>query len=87
MLLLARKLENEVELRFGAADRVTMTDQEIHSEMLDLIMREFGVDSISQLTMEQRIKLCLLLKINFKAGIKQIARVTRLDPEFVSTIV
>ena len=87
MLLLARKLENEVELRFGAADRVTMTDQEIHSEMLDLIMREFGVDSISQLTMEQRIKLCLLLKRNFKAGIKQIARVTRLDPEFVSTIV
>ena len=87
MLLLAKKLENDVELKLGVAGRIAMTDQEVQTQMNDLIKVEFGVCSISQLSMEQRIKLCLLLKRNFNAGIKQIARVTRLDPELVSTVV
>ncbi len=37
--------------------------------------------------MDQRLKLCLLLKRNFNAGVKQIARVTRLDPDMVAKIV
>ncbi len=87
MMLLSRKVENDVELKFGVAECVSMTDQEIVAQMNDLIRNTFGKESMSQLTMEQRIKLCLLLKRNFRAGVKQIARITRLDPEVVSRVV
>ena len=42
---------------------------------------------VVQLSMDQRLKLCLLMKNNFNAGVKQISRVTRLDPELVSKVV
>ena len=69
------------------ADRVSMTDQEILTQLGDLLRNEFLKESLSELSMEQRIKLCLLLKRNFRAGIKQIARITRLDPETVAKVV
>lgn len=84
---LARKIENDVELRLGIAENVCMTDQEILTQMKELIKVEFRKESIAQLLMEQRIKLCLMLKRNCKAGVKQIARVTHLDPEIVAKIV
>ena len=87
MMSLARKIENDVEVRSGIADDVSMTDQEVLTQMIELIKVEFRKDSISQLSMEQRVKLCLMLKRNFKAGVKQIARVTRLDPELVAKVI
>ena len=87
MMALARKIENDVELKFGVANDVTMTDQEILTQMKDLIKKEFGKDSISQLSAEQRISLCLMLKRNFRAGVTQIARLTRIDPAVVAKIV
>ncbi len=87
MMSIARKVENDVELLLGIADNVTMTDQEMMTQMNDLIRNEFGKDSIAQLSMEQRIKLCLLLNRNFRAGVKQIARITRLDPDTVAKVV
>lgn len=87
MMSIARKVENDVELLLGVADNVTMTDQEMMTQMNELIRNEFGKDSIAQLSMEQRIGLCLLLKRNFKAGVKQIARMTRLDPDIVAKVV
>lgn len=64
-----------------------MTDQEILTQLGDLIRNEFRKESLSELSMEQRIRLCLLLKRNFRAGIKQIARITRLDSETVAKVV
>lgn len=87
MMSLARKIENDVEIQLGVADRVSMTDQEILTQLSDLLRNEFLKESLSELSMEQRIKLCLLLKRNFRAGIKQIARITRLDPETVAKVV
>lgn len=87
MMSIARKVENEVELLLGIADNVTMTDQEMLTQMNDLIRNEFGKCSISQLSMEHRMKLCLVLKRNFRAGVKQIARITRLDPDIVAKLV
>lgn len=87
MMLMARKIENDVEIRFGIADNVSMTDQEMLTQMNELIRKEFSKDTISQLSMEQRIKLCLLMKRNFRAGVRQIARLTRLDPEVVAKVV
>jgi len=87
MMSLARKVENDVEIQLGIADQVSMTDQEILTLLSDLIRNEFHKDSLSQLSMEQRIRLCLLLKKNFRAGIKQIARITRIDPEIVAKVI
>ena len=87
MYLLSKKVENEVELLLGVAGRVTMTDQEIMTQMPTLIKNEFGRDGLEQLTMEQRIALCLLLKRNYRANSKQIARLTRLSLDVVEKVV
>lgn len=87
MMLLSKRVENEVELKLGVADSVSLTDQEILTQMPILIRNEFAKDTIEQLSMEQRVRLCLLLKRNFKAGVKQIARITRLEPTIVAKIV
>ena len=76
-----------MELKFGVADSVNLTDQEILTQMPVLIRNEFGKDTIEQLSMEQRVRLWLLLKRNFRAGVKQIARITRLEPAIVAKVV
>jgi len=86
-MALARKIETDVEILFGAAESVSMTDQEILTELPSLLQKEFGKESLAQLSMEQRVMLCLMLNRNFKAGIKQIARLTHLSPELISAIV
>ena len=87
MMSLAKKVENDIEVHFGIAKQITVTDQELLTQMNELIGLEFGKNSILQLSMEERLKLSLLLKRNFGAGVKQIARVTRLSPEIVSKVV
>ena len=87
MFLLSKKIETEVELRMGIADQIAMTDQEIATQMKMLIQKEFGVSSIEQLSAEQRISLCLLLKRNYRANVKQIARLTRLAVDVVERVV
>ena len=87
MMSLARRVENDVEIQLGVAEQISMTDQEILTQLGDLIRNEFRKESLSELSMEQRIRLCLLLKRNFRAGIKQIARITRLDSETVAKVV
>jgi hypothetical protein len=87
MAALARKVENDVEVVMGISDTVQMTDQEIKSQLSELLIKEFGKESITQLSMDQRMRLCLLLKRNFRSGVKQISRITRLDPAVVAKVV
>ena len=87
LALMGRKVENEVELSFGITQHVTMTDQELLTQVRELVKVEFGKSSICQIAMEDRIKLCLVLKRNFGAGVKQIARVLRLGLEIVEKVV
>ena len=87
MMTIARKIENDVEVRSGIAQSISMTDQELLTQMNELIRLEFGCGSLYQLPMKDRVKLCALLKRNFGAGAKQIARVTRLSPEIVERVV
>lgn len=87
MASISRKVETEVEVAFGISDTVCMSYDEIKAQLPDLLRHEFGKDSLNQLSMDQRMRLCLLLKRNFRAGIKQIARLTHLDPSIVSKII
>ena len=87
MASLARKVENDIEVRFGIAESISITDQELLSQMNELIRLEFGRRSLYQLSVEEKAKLCLSLKRNFGVGVKQIARVTRLNPDVVVKIV
>ena len=84
---LARKVEADIEVQMGIMESVSMTDQELLTQMNELIKLEFGKSSLYQLQMEERLKLCLLLKRNFGAGVKQISRVTRLSPTVVRRVV
>lgn len=87
LMLMAKRVENDVEIKLGMAERVTMTDQEILTQMQELIRKEFNKESIVQLSMNQRLKLCVLLKRNFGSGVKQIARLTRMKPEVVAKVI
>ena len=87
MMAVARKIENDVEVRRGMAENISMTDQELLTQMNELIRLEFGCSPLNQLTVKDRLKLCSLLKRNFGAGARQIARVTRLSPEIVERVV
>jgi hypothetical protein len=87
MAAVSRKIEADVEVALGISDSVTMSYDEIKTQLPDLIRKEFGKDSLNQLSMDQRIRLCLLIKRNFRAGVKQIARLTHLDPNVVSKVI
>jgi REP element-mobilizing transposase RayT len=87
MAAVSRKIEADVEVTLGISDSVTMSYDEIKTQLPDLIRKEFGKDSLNQLSMDQRIRLCLLIKRNFRAGVKQIARLTHLDPNVVSKVI
>jgi hypothetical protein len=86
MIALAKRLENEFEVTSGAANRIVMSSQELKSQTLELIKNEYGVSSLSQLSADDRLRLCLLLKRNFNATVKQIARVLRLSQAVVASV-
>lgn len=86
LILLAKKLEADVEIKFGLADKLTYSDHELCTLTNKLIVAEFQVADIALLTKEQRIRLCFLLKRNYGASAKQISRITRIDQEIVKTI-
>ena len=85
--MIARKIENDVEVKLGLGDWVTLTDQEILTQLPELIRTEFKKDSIVQLTVDQRLHLCLLMKRNFGAGVKQISRIIHMDPKLVAKVI
>ena len=87
MYLLAKKLEAEVEIQFGIAEQVSYTDAELSSMVNEMIRNEYGARSIGELTNEQRIRLCVLLRKNFSASAKQISRITRIDLSVVNKVI
>lgn len=87
MFALAKKVETEVELKFGIADQVSYTDAEMKSLINEYISMEFGVQGISALSNQQKLRLCPVMKRNYNASVKQICRITKLDPEIVSKLV
>ncbi len=86
MMALAKRVENEFEIRTGASDRISMSDAELKSEIAGLIRHEFGVSSMSQLSSDDRLRLCLLVRRNFNASIKQISRMLRLSQDVVASV-
>lgn len=86
MMSLAKRVENEFEIRIGASDRISMSDAELKSEIAELIRHEFRVSSMSQLSSDDRLRLCLLVRRNFNASIKQISRVLRISQDVVASV-
>lgn len=86
MMALARRIENEFEVTTGAAKQIVMVDSELRSQIMELVRNEFGVNSLSQLSADDRLRLCLLVRRNFSASVKQIARVLRLSQALVASV-
>ncbi len=86
MMALAKRVENEMEIQMGASQNMSLCDSELKSQMGELIKEEFGVCSLSQLTKEDRLRLCLLLRRNFNASVKQISRILRISQELVASV-
>ena len=86
MMALARKVEKEFEVTIGAAKQIVMLDSELRTHVMDLVRNEFGVNSMSQLSADDRLRLCLLVRRNFNASVKQIARVLRLSQTLVASV-
>lgn len=86
MMALARRVENEFEVASGAAGRITMSDNELKTHVMELVRHEFGVTSLTQLSADNRLRLCQMIRKNFNASVKQIARVLRLSQSVVSSV-
>ena len=86
MMILAKRVENEFEIMTGASGRISMNDAELKSQITELVHHEFGVTSMSQLSADDRLRLCLLVRRNFNASVKQIARVLRLSQDVVASV-
>lgn len=87
LLLLAKRVEADVELKLGIANQMTVTDAELQTRLLELIHVKYLVTSISQLTREQKIRLCSDMRRNFGASAKQIARILRVDVAIVEKVI
>jgi hypothetical protein len=61
--------------------------EELKDSVRELIQIEFGVKAVSQLSLEQKMKLCGMMRRNFHASKKQIALITRLNLETISRLV
>ena len=79
-------MENEFEIVMGAAQKITMHDSELMTHVGELIRHEFGVSSLAQLSADDRLRLCLLMKRNFNSSVKQIARILRLSQDVVASV-
>ena len=86
MMLLAKKVENEFEVASGAAQQIKMTEAELKTQVLELVRNEFGVNSLAQLSADDRLRLCLLMRRNFNSSVKQIARILRLSQSVVASV-
>lgn len=86
MLLLAKKVENEFEVASGAVQQIKMTEAELRTQVLELVRHEYGVSSLVQLSADDRLRLCLLMRRNFNASVKQIARILRLNQSVVASV-
>lgn len=87
MGLLSSKKEAEFELFLGIADKYNPDMEELKDSVRELIKIEFGVKAVSQLSMEQKIRLCSMMRRNFRASRKQIAFITRLNMETINKII
>ena len=86
MMALAKKVENEFEIATGAANQIVMVDSELKTHILELIRTEYGVNSLSQLSADDRLRLCLKVRRNFGSSVKQIARILRLSQALVASV-
>jgi hypothetical protein len=86
MMLLAKKVENEFEVASGATHQIKMTEAELKTQVLELVRNEFGVNSLAQLSADDRLRLCLLMRRNFNSSVKQIARILRLSQSVVASV-
>lgn len=82
-----KSVEAEFEVFLGIADSYNPDIEELRLSVKELILEEFGVKAVSQLSMEQKIRLCGLMHRNFRASRKQIALITRLNMETINTVV
>ncbi len=87
MGLLSTKKETEFELYLGITDKYNPDIEELRDSVHELVQAEFGVKTVSQLSMEQKIRLCGLMRRNFNASRKQISIITRLNAETINKIV
>lgn len=83
---LAKRVENEFEVASGAANQIVMLDSELRTHVLELISKEYGVESLSQLSADDRLRLCLMMRRNFNASVKQIARILRISQSLVASV-
>ena len=87
MGLLSAKKESEFELFLGITEKYNPDIEELRDSVRELIQAEFSVKTVSQLSIEQKMQLCTLMRRNFNASRKQISMITRLNLETVCKIV
>lgn len=87
MMALAKKIEAEVELSMGITEKISLNDSALISCVNQIIMAEFGARNISQVDIEDKIRLCLKLKRDYNASASQISRVLKISQDIVESVI
>lgn len=75
-----RDKEMEIELT-SLSKKITTNDNAILKVLPDILMENFGVDSIDSIDLKQQYTLIGILHKRFNSSAKQIGRILRLDPD------
>ena len=87
MAALSKKVEPEFEIRTGIAEKINLTDSELLTRAIQIIETEFNVKHLSQLSHEQTIRLSCTLRRNYGTSVSQLARVLKISPEIINSVI
>lgn len=83
---LSRRVESFAAIAEELGDVLTFTDDEIYLAALSYSAKHFNEKSLKSLDKSQKLELAKLLRFNYNAVHKQIARVLSLDIKFVEAL-
>lgn len=76
----------EMALAGGVLKKVRYDDSDLVSSVLSICKKQFHVASLENLCMEDKCRLAGILRKKYGIGVKQIARLTGLNPELVRKV-
>jgi len=68
-------------------DLISVPDDDVKVRAREIALKLFNKEYISKCTVEERIMIAKILKDEFKSNYKQLARIVRMDPEYLKKLV
>ena len=77
---LAKKIEGTVEQELKNSHKIFIPDKELRPIVKKMVKELYGVESVTDLDVKERLHIAKRLRYNYASTIKQISRMIHLDP-------